>query len=639
MKFKNEKKLLKIIKYTPSLMTVVFCIIIILMFFIEKNNSLEKEKQKIYQEHTKKNEELIKQKVDEVHSYIQREKELTTTELKKSLENEVENAYKIAYSIYMKNKDLDKNRVKKLIIEALREIRFNDGRGYLFIYDKQGINHLLPYNSELEGKNFINHKDSKGTLIIQDMIKLISTQNKAFYKWYWYNPKNPDVMREKIGLVKNFEPFDWFIGTGEYVEDFEKKIQERVLRNIKEIRFGNNGYIYIIDYDTIYLSHIRDEFIGKTALENNDIVGVKNAISDMIEIAKNGQGYYTYTQTTKPDVANTNFVTKISYVRGINDWNWLIGTGYYLDDMNIEVKKTEDELNENFRNYVIEIVKYSTILIIVLLLFSIYFSKLLQRRFEKYRKEISQYIDENSKQQNLLLYQSKMASMGEMIGNIAHQWRQPLSTITATASGIRLQNELNMLDKEFLDDGLKGISNSAMYLSHTIDDFRNFFKKDDEKTKFFVKDLIERTIGLISSKFNDNEINILKKIENIELDTHQNQLIQVIINLLNNAKDEFEKIDKSAKKCIFIDSYKKDDEYIIKIKDNAGGIPKEIIGKIFEQHFTTKSDVDGTGIGLFMSKEIIEKNIKGKISAYNEEFEYEGNIYKGAVFEIILTIC
>ena len=539
----------------------------------------------------------------------------------------------------MKNKDLDKNRVKKLIIEALREIRFNDGRGYLFIYDKQGINHLLPYNTELEGKNFINHKDSKGTFIIQDMINLLSTQNKTFYKWYWYNPKNIDIMREKIGLVKNFEPFDWFIGTGEYVEDFEKKIQERVLRNIKEIRFGNNGYIYIIDYDTIYLSHIRDEFIGKTALENKNIINVSSAISDLINIAKNGAGYYTYVQVSKADSNKLDYATKISYVRGINDWNWMVGAGYYLDDMNIEVKKTEDELNENFRNYVIEIVKYSTILIIVLLLFSIYFSKLLQRRFEKYRKEISQYIDENSKQQNLLLYQSKMASMGEMIGNIAHQWRQPLSTITATASGIRLQNELNMLDKESLDDGLKGISNSAMYLSHTIDDFRNFFKKDDEKTKFFVKDLLERTISLISSKFNDNEIYILKTIENIELYNHQNQLIQVIINLLNNAKDEFDKIDKSAKKYIFIDSYKKDSEYIIKIKDNAGGIKKEIIGKIFEQHFTTKSDVDGTGIGLFMSKEIIEKNAKGKISAYNEEFEYEGSIYKGAVFEIILTIC
>ncbi len=419
----------------------------------------------------------------------------------------------------------------------------------------------------------------------------------------------------------------------------KKKIQERVLRNIKEIRFGNNGYIYIIDYDTIYLSHIRDEFIGKTALENKNIINVSSAISDLINIAKNGAGYYTYVQVSKADSNKLDYATKISYVRGINDWNWMVGAGYYLDDMNIEVKKTEDELNENFRNYVIEIVKYSTILIIVLLLFSIYFSKLLQRRFEKYRKEISQYIDENSKQQNLLLYQSKMASMGEMIGNIAHQWRQPLSTITATASGIRLQNELNMLDKEFLDDGLKGISNSAMYLSHTIDDFRNFFKKDDEKTKFFVKDLLERTISLISSKFNDNEIYILKTIENIELYNHQNQLIQVIINLLNNAKDEFDKIDKSAKKYIFIDSYKKDSEYIIKIKDNAGGIKKEIIGKIFEQHFTTKSDVDGTGIGLFMSKEIIEKNAKGKISAYNEEFEYEGSIYKGAVFEIILTIC
>lgn len=638
MKFENEKKLLKIIKYTPSLMVLIVSLIAISLFFIEKNNSIKTEREKISLEHINENDELIKHKVEEVYDYIQREKDLTRTELKKSLENEVQNAYQIAYSIYTKNRDLDEKKVKKLIIDALREIRFNDGRGYFFIYDKKGINHLLPYNQELESQNFINHKDSKGTFIIQDMIKILSQKNETFYEWYWYNPKNPDIMQEKIGFITTFEPFDWIIGTGEYVEDFEKKIQERVLRNIKEIRFGNNGYIYIIDYDTMYLSHIRNEFIGKNALENDDIVDVKKAITDMINIAKNGEGYYTYVQTTKPDAFNTSLVTKICYVKGLSDWNWLIGTGYYKDDMNVEIKKIENELNENFRSYIVEIINYSIILILILLLLSIYFSKVLQQKFEKYRNEIDLYVIENTKQQNLLAYQSKMAAMGEMIGNIAHQWRQPLSTITATASGIRLQNELNMLDKEFLDDGLKGINNSAMYLSHTIDDFRNFFKKDDEKTKFFVEELFDKTTTLIGSRLKHNNINIIKNIENIELNTHQNQLIQVVINLLNNAIDEFEKIDKSLEKYIFIDSFKKGNNCIIQIKDNANGIPKEIIGNIFEQHFTTKNELKGSGIGLFMSKDIIEKNIKGKISAYNQEFEYQGNIYKGAVFELILTI-
>lgn len=141
----------------------------------------------------------------------------------------------------------------------------------------------------------------------------------------------------------------------------------------------------------------------------------------MITIAKNGSGFYTYVQTTKPDANNTSLVTKVSYVKGLNEWNWLIGSGYYIDDMNIEIKKTEDELNENFKTYLFEIIKYSIVLIILLLLISIYLSKLLQRRFEKYRKEIDQYVNENAKQQNILAYQSKMASMGEMIGNIAHQ--------------------------------------------------------------------------------------------------------------------------------------------------------------------------------------------------------------------------
>lgn len=638
MIFKNEKQLLKIIKYAPPVIVILVSLTIISVFFVEKNNSIEKEKAKINFEYTKKNEELIKQKVEEVYDYIQREKEFTKTELKKSLVSEVENAYKIAFSIYEKNKDLGEERVKRMIIEALREIRYSDGRGYFFIYDKKGINHLLPYNPELEGKDFINHKDSKGTFIIQDMVNLLSKNNQSFYEWYWYNPKNVDIMREKLGFVKNFEPFDWFIGTGEYIEDFEKEIQERVLRNIKELRFGNNGYIYIIDYDTVYLSHIRNEFIGRNAIENNDIVDVKKVIYDLIDIAKNGSGYYTYIQNTKPDIYNTNAVTKVSYVKGIKDWNWLIGTGYYKDDMNIEVTNIKEKLNENFRNYVFQIIKYSIVLIILFLLFSIYLSKILQKKFEKYKTEIDIYIDENTKQQNLLSYQSKMAAMGEMIANIAHQWRQPLSTITASATGLKLQNEMDMLDKELLNDGLKGIHNSALYLSHTIDDFRNFFKKDDEKTKFNIEELFDRTISLIGTKFTNNDIEIIKNIEKFEIITHQNQLIQVIINLLSNARDELENVDKSFRKLIFIDAFKKDSQYIIQIKDNAGGIPEEILNKIFEQHFTTKDKVDGTGIGLFMSKEIIEKNIKGTIVAYNQEFDYDNEKYKGAILEIILTI-
>ncbi len=636
MKFQNEKKLLKIIKYTPSIFIILISIIILSLQFIEKNNSIEKEKIKIYQDFTTKNKIIIKQRVNEIYDYIIREKNLTTIQLKKSLKNELDNAYNIAKSIYKNNPSLAKEELKKLILEAIRPIRFNNDRGYFFIYEKTGKNLLLPYNPELEGKDFINHKDSKGTLIIQDMIELLSKKDETYYKWFWFNPLNPDKMREKIGLVRNFEPFDWFIGTGEYVEDFEKEIQEKVLRNIREFRYGKNGYIFVISYDSIYLSHIRKNFIGKKAIENNDTVKIQKVIQDIIDIAKKGEGYYSYVQNKKPD--NDQSIKKISFVKGLNDWNWLIGTGYYEDDTNEQIKKRIEELDENFKNSARQIIKYSVILIILLLLCSIYFSKILQRKFEMYKKEINQHLKENNKQQNLIAYQSKMAAMGEMIGNIAHQWRQPLSTITTTATGLKLQKEMDILDEEFLLKGLEGINNSAQYLSQTIDDFRNFFKSDNKMETFSLKIAIKKTLSLLDVQFRNKDIKIIQILEEIKLKNYENQLIQVIINLLNNAKDEFERGNITHEKLILISCYKENSKIIIQIQDNAGGIPEEIISRVFEPYFTTKHQSQGTGIGLFMSNEIITKNMNGNIEVKNCEFNYEGKKYIGALFEITLFL-
>ncbi len=248
MIFENEKKILKIIKYTPTVFILVVSIVILSIQFVEKNATFQKEKIKIQNEYLNRNKILIKDRVNEVYKYIQNERKTTEKDLKESLKLAINNAHAIAQTIYENNKDKDPQFIKKLIIDALRNIRFNDGRGYYFIYDKKGINHLLPYNKELEGKSFWNHKDSKGVPIVRQMIEALKTKNESFCEWHWFNPLNPDIQKKKIGLVKNFEPFDWFIGTGEYVEDFEKGVKERILKHIRDIRFGQTGYIFVINY-------------------------------------------------------------------------------------------------------------------------------------------------------------------------------------------------------------------------------------------------------------------------------------------------------------------------------------------------------------------------------------------------------
>jgi len=242
------------------------------------------------------------------------------------------------------------------------------------------------------------------------------------------------------------------------------------------------------------------------------------------------------------------------------------------------------------------------------------------------------------KEKNLILYQqSKMAAMGEMLGNIAHQWRQPLSIISTAASGLKMQQQLNLLDDKMLYELSDGITDATKYLSSTIDDFRNFFKPNKTKSLTSITNVIDKTLNLIGKQIKDSNIKIINNIKEVEFYTYENELIQVLINILNNAKDQIlkETIDKGY---IFIDIYTENRQLIIEIKDNANGVDESIIDNIFEPYFTTKDKSIGTGIGLYMSQEIITKHMKGELKVKNSNYNYNDNIYEGAVFSIILDI-
>lgn len=238
--------------------------------------------------------------------------------------------------------------------------------------------------------------------------------------------------------------------------------------------------------------------------------------------------------------------------------------------------------------------------------------------------------------ERILFQQSKMASMGEMLGNIAHQWRQPLSVISVAAGAIKLNHEyLDTYSNEEVSEFLDSINNSTKYLSETIDDFRNFFTQDIKYQQFDCLNSINMTLKLLSSNFKYKEIDIIfKRVESNYIFASENEFKQIMMNILNNAKDVLLEKNVDKKKYIFISLYF-DKKYIyIDILDNAGGIEESIIEKVFEPYFTTKHKSRGTGIGLFMTEEIIMKHMQGDISVSNESFIYEDIEYKGAKFSL-----
>jgi signal transduction histidine kinase len=247
-------------------------------------------------------------------------------------------------------------------------------------------------------------------------------------------------------------------------------------------------------------------------------------------------------------------------------------------------------------------------------------------------------ISDLKRKENLLAEQTKLAAMGEMIGNIAHQWRQPLNIISITASGARLKKEMDILSDEMLDDALKSISETTEHLSNTIDVFKDFLKEDKEKSLFNLSQNINNNISLIESILKENHITLDLNLDNeIYLYNFANEFSQALINILHNASDAISlKRKKDELRVIKISTKQIKDSVLIEIVDNAGGIANEIIDKIFEPYFTTKHKYQGTGLGLYMTHKIIQSSMKGKITVCNKEFIFEDKKCVGALFKITL---
>jgi signal transduction histidine kinase/ABC-type nitrate/sulfonate/bicarbonate transport system substrate-binding protein len=252
--------------------------------------------------------------------------------------------------------------------------------------------------------------------------------------------------------------------------------------------------------------------------------------------------------------------------------------------------------------------------------------------------KIAKAIIEKRKQDKILDTQAKMVSMGEMIGNIAHQWRQPLSVISTGVTGMQVQKEYGLLSDEQFNKTCEMINENAQYLSKTIDDFKNFITGDRIKKSFNLTDTFEKFLHLVEGTIKSKNIKvIINAKESSKIKGYENELIQCFINIFNNAKDAQEE-QKIENKLIVINTFFKDDKVIIKIQDNGLGIDSHIIDKIFEPYYTTKHMSQGTGLGLHMTYKLIVEGMKGTITANTQTFKYDNISYKGALFTITLPI-
>jgi len=237
--------------------------------------------------------------------------------------------------------------------------------------------------------------------------------------------------------------------------------------------------------------------------------------------------------------------------------------------------------------------------------------------------------------QLIAIEQKKMGALEELIKNIAHQWRQPLSVISTSASGIELKKELGMLSDKELFGACNTIVNHTKYLSSTIDEFSNMIGKRDDKSEYNLQDTILNSIELFNGLLDDKLNIVVDCSKTISIVGYKKQLKGIVSKLLSNSYDAF-LLNQVENRYLSINVSVEQDNIVIRVRDNAGGIAEDILPKIFEPYFTTKHQSQGAGLGLHMAYNVIKNNMHGSIKAINTNFIYEEKEYNGAEFIILI---
>jgi len=526
--------------------------------------------------------------------------------------------------------------LKQKLINKIQNIKLNED-GYIFLIDYQG-KILVHKNKDNISKVFLNLKDKNDFEFVKKFIEIAKNKRGEFISYYNTTLKNEDYL--KTSYIRGYDKWEWTFGTGyseeellEIISNIKEKLFIRNQEDLKELIIASIIITSILLICSLilssYLQRIFNNYKIKIKKEESEFrnlfehsnVGLSICDTNGTFININQKLLNMFGYDNKNDILNKTW-QELSHTTQLSDENKVYNDliSQKINHYNIE-KTYIKENGESFESLVS--------------------AKLLKKDFNSNYILFSVIDISDIKEKDKLLFeQSKMASLGEMIGNIAHQWRQPLSIISTASTGILVEKEYGLLTDEKLKKNCNSINENAQYLSRTIDDFKNFIKGDRNKKLFNLNDNINTFLNLVEGSIKSHHIEIIQGIDkDIEIDGYENELIQCFINIFNNAKDALkENVNESGIRMILINVTKKNDKAIIRIKDNAGGIPKSILSKIFEPYFTTKHSSQGTGLGLHMTYKLIVDGMNGTIEASNVRYEHLGNKYTGAEFIISLPL-
>ena len=622
---KREKNIRTNIIALPIMSMILLSIIVSTVFVVFLEDIKEKKINELKTNLTTIAKKTTKERILNIEDEIQNEIQNLNKNTKEMLKTRIHEASSIVYKIIKENPDKSIEEIKKLVGQVLGAIRYNNNRGYYYVYDYVTKKIIVHPIKKFINVDFTNIRDKRGTLMIQGDDKIAEGSGEGFRHLYFAKPNFPNQEFEKINYIIYIKKLNWIIGTGEYIEDAKKELQKTILKKIENKRYANGRYFWVHDTNYTLLAHpFRKKDIGKHDSELKDSQGTKIIQLFVNSAIKNKDGtlveYFWRNSSEKEDKK------KLSFIKHIKEWDWAIGTGLYLDNIDSLIQESKETVEKEIHGMFIYLFSIITVSLLIVIAFSFFLSKKTGKLFNIYKNDlegkIEQAILENTKKDKMLQQQSKLASMGEMLGNIAHQWRQPLNALNINIQNLDDDFDEGLIDEKFIEKFIDKNREIIEFMSHTIDDFKNFFRIDKKKTIFSAKNAVQKVLSIQSATLKGNNITVKLRGKDFSINGYESEFKQVILNITNNAKDAL--LDKRNENRKIEITLKSD---TITIKDNANGIPQNIINKIFEPYFTTKHQSQGTGLGLYMTNRIITQSMQGSIKVENTSFVYQDKEY------------
>jgi two-component system cell cycle sensor histidine kinase/response regulator CckA len=347
---KTKYNVTRIFLYSLVIPAFISVILFGSLWILDEYERSKKEAATLREVYFESQKSLIKAETDKVIDYIEYKKSQAEERLKKIIKDRTNEAYDIALNLYNQHQaGKSASEIEKMIKDALRPIRYNNQRGYYFITRLDGVEILFADRPEMEELNLIDLQDTQGKFVIRDMIDIIRKSGEGFYRYTWTKPKSVGKDFPKIAYIRHFEPLNWLIGTGEYLDDVVNDIQQEVLARIENITFGDDGYIFAGQWDGLSLINPAK---GRNMIDVADVNGVK-IVQELIKAARSGGGFASYVM---PKFNSNVTYKKLSYTTGIPEWKWYVGAGVNMDKIETLIQQKRDALQKRIRSNLFNII-------------------------------------------------------------------------------------------------------------------------------------------------------------------------------------------------------------------------------------------------------------------------------------------